>query len=98
VIRGLNAHWAFAALMLSAGVVGFAAGLLVPRRGAYALLIGGWVGAVVVYRFALADPDCHYDCLGNFAWAIVCGFAAFAWTVGLGAARGLLALRHRGTT
>jgi hypothetical protein len=84
--------------MLSAGVAGLAAGLLVPRRGAYILLIGGWVAAVVAYRFALADPDCHYDCLGNFAWAIVCGCAAFAWSLGLGAARGLLALRHRPST
>jgi hypothetical protein len=98
VILGLNAHLAFAALMLSACVVGLAAGLLVPPRGAWALLIGAWIAAILVYRFALADPNCHYDCVGNFGWAVVCGSTAFAWTLGLGAARGALALRHRGAT
>jgi hypothetical protein len=98
MILGLDAHWAFVVLMLSAAVVGFAVGLFVPRRGVYALFVGGWVAAVVVFRFALADPDCNYDCIGNAAWAIVCGCAAFAWTLGLGVARGLLVLRRRIST
>lgn len=68
---------------VGAPVLAFGLSLVpMPGKTRAALALAGPVAAIIV--FAIAAPDCSYDCPDRAAWALALALAAGGWLLGFG--------------